>query len=177
MLRSDAAPLGRPITWTRLAIISLDDEVARHTGDGRETAQEPERHRQRRQALLREAAGNQTSYELRRHILIAADVVAAAQAGDAAKLADAQARWAENADVIAAVLASANPRFWKLAAMKAELRTHLRLTAEEAVARCGPTGRRTSRRTTRSTATPCTCPTACERTDQAVPEAVPLAAS
>jgi hypothetical protein len=32
------------------------------------------------------------------------------------------------------VLASVNPRFWKLAAMKAELRTHLRLTTDEAVA-------------------------------------------
>jgi hypothetical protein len=33
------------------------------------------------------------------------------------------------------VLASVNPRFWKLPAMKAELRMHLRLTTEEAVAR------------------------------------------
>jgi hypothetical protein len=46
-----------------------------------------------------------------------------------------QARWARNGDDIAKVLASVNPRFWKLAAMKAELRTHLKLTTDEAVAR------------------------------------------
>ena len=73
--------------------------------------------------------------ELRKHILIAADVVAAAKAGDKAKLADAQARWRKNADEIAALLASVNPRYWKLAAMKSEMRKHLALTTQEAVAR------------------------------------------
>ena len=81
------------------------------------------------------AAGNELTHQLTQHILIAADVIAAAKAGDAAKLADAQARWARNGDDIAKVLASVNPRFWKLAVMKAELSTHLRLTTEEAVAR------------------------------------------
>ena len=123
------------ITWTRLAIISLttkspdtDATVARLLENQSDigNAVKP---------FYGQAAGNRLTSELRRHILIAADVVAAAQAGDAAKLADAQARWAENADVIAAVLASVNPRFWKLATMKAELRTHLRLTTDEAVAR------------------------------------------
>jgi hypothetical protein len=41
-------------------------------------------------------------------------VIAAAKAGDSAKLADAQARWVKNADRIAAVLHSVNPRYWKL---------------------------------------------------------------
>ena len=81
------------------------------------------------------AAGNELTKQLRTHILIAADVIAAAKAGDAAKLADAQARWAKNGDDIAAVLNSVNPRNWRLAAMKAELRTHLTLTTDEAVAR------------------------------------------
>jgi hypothetical protein len=62
-------------------------------------------------------------------------VIAAAKAGDEAKLADAQARWAKNGDDIAAVLASVNPRYWKLGAMKAELRMHLKLTTNEVVAR------------------------------------------
>ena len=47
------------------------------------------------------AAGNALTAELRKHILIAADVIAAAKAGDQAKLADAQARWEQNADDIA----------------------------------------------------------------------------
>ena len=60
----------------------------------------------------------------------AADVIAAAKAGDSAKLADAQARWVKNADQIAAVLHSVNPRHWKLGAMKAEMHRHLDLTTQ-----------------------------------------------
>jgi hypothetical protein len=135
-LRGDMRALWEDhIVWTRLAIISLttgapDTEatVARllknQTDIG--NAVKP---------FYGKAAGNKLTAELRRHILIAADVIAAAQAGDAAALADAQARWSRNGDDIAALLSSANPRHWKRAAMRAELRTHLRLTTEEAVAR------------------------------------------
>jgi hypothetical protein len=123
------------VVWTRLAIISLttgspDTEatVARllrnQTDIG--NAVKP---------FYGKAAGNELTRQLRQHILIAADVIAAAKAGDEAKLADAQARWARNGDEIAKVLASVNARHWKLAAMKAELRLHLKLTTQEAVAR------------------------------------------
>jgi hypothetical protein len=123
------------IVWTRLAIISLttgspDTEatVARllqnQTDIG--NAVKP---------FYGRAAGETLTNELRGHILIAADLVAAAKAGDQAALADAQARWERNADDIAAVLNSVNPRHWKLAKMKAELHKHLKLTTEEAVAR------------------------------------------
>jgi hypothetical protein len=123
------------ITWTRLAIISLttgspDTEatVARllrnQTDIG--NAVKP---------FYGNAAGAKLTAELRRHILIAADVIAAAKAGDAARLADASARWQRNADEIAAVLHSVNPRHFKLAVLKAEMRMHLKLTTQEAVAR------------------------------------------
>jgi hypothetical protein len=123
------------IVWTRLAIISLTTEspdtdatvgrlLENQTDIG--NAVEP---------FYGKAAGDKLTAELRRHILIAAEVVAAAKAGDQTKLTDAQARWSRNGDDIAAVLNSVNPRFWKLGAMKAELRTHLRLTTDEAVAR------------------------------------------
>jgi hypothetical protein len=135
-LRTDMRRLWEDhITWTRLAIISLttaspdtDATVGRllknQTDIG--NAVKP---------FYGRDAGKELTRQLRQHILIAADVIAAAKAGGAAKLADAQARWERNGDDIAKVLASANPRFWKLAAMKAELRTHLRLTTDEAVAR------------------------------------------
>ena len=123
------------ITWTRLAIISL-------TTGSRDTQATVAR-------LLRNqtdignaikpfygrAAGNALTQLLRQHILIAADLIGAAKAGDQAKLADAQARWEANADQIAAFLNRANPRSWKLGAMKTMLREHLRLTTNEAVAR------------------------------------------
>ena len=82
-----------------------------------------------------QAAGNELTRQLREHILIAADLIAAAKAGDQAKLADAQARWQQNADGIAALLHSVNPRYWKLPVMRAEMAMHLKLTTEEAVAR------------------------------------------
>jgi hypothetical protein len=123
------------ITWTRLAIISL-------TTDSPDTKATVGRLLQNQtdignavKPFYGQAAGNELTKQLRSHILIAADVIAAAKAGDAAKLAAAQDRWAQNGDDIAAVLASVNPRFWKLAAMKAELRIHLQLTREEAIAR------------------------------------------
>jgi hypothetical protein len=123
------------ITWTRLAIISLttgspDTEatVARllknQTDIG--NAVKP---------FYGKAAGNELTKQLRLHILIAADLVAAAKAGDQAKLADAQARWKDNAGDIAAVLASVNPRYWKAGALEAMLGVHLTLTTQEAVAR------------------------------------------
>lgn len=135
-LRGDMRALWEDhIVWTRLAIISLihgspDTEatVARLLRNQTDIGDAVK-------PFYGEAAGNELTRQLRGHILIAADLVLAAKAGDTAKLADAQARWARNGDDIARVLASVNPRFWKLAAMKAELRTHLKLTTDEAVAR------------------------------------------
>jgi hypothetical protein len=123
------------IVWTRLAIISLTTGspdtkatvgrlLKNQTDIG--NAVKP---------FYGKAAGNKLTAELRRHILIAADLIAAAKAGDQAKLAEEQANWAKNADDIAAVLASVNPRFFKLSVLKAEMRMHLKLTTEEAVAR------------------------------------------
>ena len=61
-------------------------------------------------------------------------VIAAAKAGDNAALADAQARWTANANGIAALLHSVNPRHWSLATLEDEMHMHLALTTEEAVA-------------------------------------------
>jgi hypothetical protein len=123
------------ITWTRLAIVSLTTDAP----DTEATVSRLLRNQQDIGGALKpfygRAAGDELTKELRTHISIAAEVIAAARAGDAAGLADAQARWARNGDDVAEVLASVNPRSWKLATMKAELRTHLRLTTDEVVAR------------------------------------------
>jgi hypothetical protein len=137
-LRNDMRALWEDhIVWTRLAIISLidgspdtDATVARllrnqtHIGD----ALKP---------YYGDAVGEELTRQLRGHILIAADLVLAAKAGDTAKLADAQQRWRANADDIAAVLNGVNPVFWKLDALEHMLDEHLTLTAQEAVARLG----------------------------------------
>jgi hypothetical protein len=135
-LRSDMRVLWEDhITWTRLAIISLT------TGSPDTQATVGRLLRNQTdignavKPFYGKAAGNALTAKLREHILIAAEVVAAAKAGDKAKLTDAQTRWQQNANEIAALLNSVNPRFWKLGAMKAEMSVHLALTTQEAVAR------------------------------------------
>ena len=123
------------ITWTRLAIISLTTDSADTEATVGRLLQNQTDIGDAVKPFYGEAAGNELTRQLRLHILIAADVVAAARAGDQAKLADAQARWLANADDIAAVLASVNPKYWELATMKAEMHKHLDLTTQEAVAR------------------------------------------
>jgi hypothetical protein len=82
-----------------------------------------------------DAAGDQVTALLRDHILTAAELIAAAKAGDAAGVEAASAAWYQNADGIATALNGLNPRHWPLAEMKAHMKDHLDLTLEEAVAR------------------------------------------
>jgi hypothetical protein len=123
------------VTWTRLAIISLttgspdtDATVGRLLKNQADigNAIKP---------FYGKAAGAQLTKLLREHILIAADLIAAAKAGDQPSLSEAQARWSANADAIARFLNKANPKAWKLRAMKTMLHEHLKLTTQEAVAR------------------------------------------
>jgi hypothetical protein len=135
-LRSDMRKLWEDhVTWTRLAIISLTTGSA----DTQATVARLLRNQvdigNAIKPFYGKAAGNSLTGLLREHILIAADLIAAAKAGDQAKLGDAQARWNANADEIAGFLSHANPRAWKLAAMKSMMREHLKLTTNEAVAR------------------------------------------
>jgi hypothetical protein len=123
------------IVWTRLAIISLTTNAPDTEATVGRLLQNQTDIGNAVKPFYGEAAGDELTRQLRSHILIAAEVISAAKAGDAAKLADAQTRWQQNADVIAGVLASVNPRFWKLEAMKEEMHMHLDLTTEEAVAR------------------------------------------
>lgn len=71
---------------------------------------------------------------LREHILIAADLLTAAKAGDSGALAGLQQRWQANADQIGAFLASQNPR-WSATDMSQMMQMHLEQTLAEATAR------------------------------------------
>jgi hypothetical protein len=135
-LREDMRKLWEDhITWTRLAIISLETGTPDTNATVARLLQNQSDIGDAVKPFYGEAAGVELTKQLRAHILIAADVIAAAKAGDGAKLADAQARWIENADQIAAVLHSVNPRYWPLDVLKAEMHMHLELTTQEAVAR------------------------------------------
>ena len=135
-LRQDMRKLWEDhVTWTRLAVISL-------TTDAPDTQATVGR-LLRNQADLGNAikpfygraAGTALTALLREHIVIAADLIAAAKKGDTAAVSSEQARWQSNADEVAAFLSSANPRSWKPGEMRPMMRSHLRLTTNEVVAR------------------------------------------
>jgi hypothetical protein len=135
-LRNDMRRLWEDhVTWTRLAIISLTTDAPDTEATVGRLLQNQTDIGDAIEPFYGEAAGDELTRLLREHILIAADLVTAARAGDQAAVANAQARWSENADEIAGFLASANPRSWKLGELKAMLHEHLRLTTDEAVAR------------------------------------------
>jgi hypothetical protein len=123
------------VSWTRLAIISL----ATGSPDTKATVARLLRNQSDIGNAIKPyygaKAGTALTGLLRAHILIAADLVAAAKAGDKSKLATEQAAWQRNADSIAGFLNKANPAAWKLGEMKSMLQSHLALTTQEVVAR------------------------------------------
>jgi hypothetical protein len=81
------------------------------------------------------AAGRKLTSLLRTHILDAVPVLEAAKVGDNAKLRAALAAWYANAHQIAVFLSKANPRSWPLKMTDSMMKSHLKLTTAEAVAR------------------------------------------
>ncbi len=121
--------------WTRLAIVSLTSDAP----DAKATVGRLLKNQTDIGNAIKPfygaAAGRQLTTLLREHIVIAADLIAAAKKGDQAGTAAQQARWNDNADRIAAFLSAANPRSWTPAGTKSMMRAHLSLTTDEVVAR------------------------------------------
>jgi hypothetical protein len=123
------------ITWTRVFIISAAADLPDKDAVTQRLLQNQADIGNAIKPYYGAAAGDQLTALLRDHILISADVVAAAKANDQAKLADANSRWSANADQIADFLNKANPKNWPDAEMRAMMHDHLKLTTDEAVAR------------------------------------------
>jgi len=135
-LRSDMRQLWEDhIVWTRMVIVSFAadlpdlnpaiERLLENQGDIGDAIK----------PFYGDAAGNQLTALLRDHIIIAADVLAAAKAGDTEALSGALDRWYANGEDIADFLAAANPASWPRSEMRAMMREHLDLTTQEAVAR------------------------------------------
>ena len=128
------------ITWTRLFIVSVATEsaalpdlaattdrlLANQTDIGNAM-----------KAFYGTTAGDRLTALLRTHILLAAQLLSAAKAGDSAGVATASSAWYANADDIAAFLHAANPANWPLADLQAMMKSHLDLTLKEGVDRLG----------------------------------------
>jgi hypothetical protein len=123
------------ITWTRLFIVSFAAGLPDTDSAAQRLLQNQTDLGSAIKPFYGEAAGRQLTRLLRDHILIAADLLTAAKAGDSAGVADAKARWYANANEIATFLHRANPDEWPLDEMKLMMRKHLDLTLTEAVAR------------------------------------------
>ena len=123
------------IVWTRLFIVSATNDLP----DAPATTERLLRNQRDIGDAIAPfygaAAGAALTTLLRGHILTAAQLVAAAKAGDTTAASRASAHWYANADSIAAFLSAANPEHWPLAALRAGMRMHLDLTLQEAVAR------------------------------------------
>jgi hypothetical protein len=126
------------ITWTRLFIVS----AATESGNLPDLGPTVDRLLQNQTDIgnaikpyYGDAAGDQLTALLRAHILTAADIVAAAKAGDTAAQNAAIADWYANANDIAAFLHAANPTQWPLHDLEMMMRDHLDLTLQEAVHR------------------------------------------
>ena len=80
-------------------------------------------------------AGDGLAALLKEHILGAAELLAAAKGGDQAAVDASGAVSFENADAIGEYLGGANPENWPAADVSAQMRMHLDMTLQEAVAR------------------------------------------
>ena len=120
------------VAWTRMAIISLvfdlpdiDEVISRLLKNADDMGD-----------MIRRLYGDEvaTTYSqlIRDHLLIAADLVNAAIAGDAEAAQEAEARWYENADDIARFLNSVNPYLTE-EAVREMFYEHLALTKQEAI--------------------------------------------
>ena len=79
-------------------------------------------------------AGQKLTGLLKQHVLIAADLIKAAKAGNQSKQEEADSKWHKNAEDIADLLSGANPN-WPRATLVDLLNTHLSTTTAEVVAR------------------------------------------
>jgi hypothetical protein len=122
------------ITWTRLVIVSIANDLPDTGPTVQRLLQNQVDLGDAIKPFYGDAAGEQLTALLTDHILIAAEILQAAKAGDTATLNEALERWYANADDIAEFLHAANPKNWPLEEMKMMMRDHLDLTLREAVA-------------------------------------------
>ena len=123
------------ITWTRLFVVSAVAELPDKGPTTQRLLQNQADIGNAVRSFYGDAAGDRLTALLKEHIITASDLVAAAKAGQTAKMEDAKIRWYANADEIAAFLSGANPKNWPQAEMKSMMRAHLDLTTAEVVAR------------------------------------------
>ncbi len=122
------------VTWTRLAIV----DVAAGAADAGPTVDRLLQNQVDLGNAIKpfygEAAGNELTSLLTTHIVLAANILVDAKAGDTTGVNENVTAWYANANDIAGFLSAANPRHWPLDSMQSMMKTHLDLTLQEGVA-------------------------------------------
>ena len=119
------------VVWTRLFIVSTLADLPDAPATTERLLQNQTDIGNAVKPYYGDAAGTKLTGLLRDHILIAADIVTGAKAGDTAKVNAAKAKWTANADEIAVFLNGANPKNWPATEMKTMMHDHLALTTTE----------------------------------------------
>lgn len=120
------------VAWTRMAIISLTFNLPDIEFVLKRLLKNATDMGNMIRRLYGDTVAKTYSTLIQEHLLIAADLVKAAIAGDEKAANEAERKWFENADQIATFLYSVNP-FLTEEAVREMFYTHLRLTKEEAV--------------------------------------------
>ena len=120
------------IVWTRLAIISIIQGLPDVDLVTKRLLQNPVDFKEVLKRFYGDEIASKFSDLLKSHLVIAAQLVKAAKAGDNKAAADAEKRWYANADEIAVFLGRINP-YWSQENWKTMLYEHLRMTKSEAV--------------------------------------------
>lgn len=132
LMRNERSLWEEHVAWTRMAIISLtfklpdvDFVLARllKNADDMGNMFRP---------IYGEEAANTYATLIKEHLLVAADLVKAAIAGNTQGAAEAERKWYANADKIAVFLSNVNP-YLPREKVRQMFYTHLRLTKQEAV--------------------------------------------
>jgi murein DD-endopeptidase MepM/ murein hydrolase activator NlpD len=119
------------ITWTRLTITSMVFNLPDVEPTTNRLLRNPKDFEAALAPLYGPAAAARFSELLREHLVLAAELVNAAKAGDSMRASEIERRWYDNARAIAALLARINP-YWSQQQWENMLFEHLRLVKAEA---------------------------------------------
>jgi hypothetical protein len=122
------------ITWTRLFIVSASADLSDTSATTQRLLRNQDDIGDAMKPFYGRAAGERLTALLREHIVIAADLLAAAKVGDQAAVERHSRAWYRNANQIGDFFNDANPRHWPRREMRSMMREHLDLTLTEAVA-------------------------------------------
>ena len=120
------------VFWTRLTILSMVFGLPDVDVVTKRLLRNPKDFEAALRPLYGDRIASRFADLFTRHLVIAAELVKAAKAGNSRAAADAEKRWYANADEIAAFLASINP-YWSEENWKNMLYKHLAMTKSEAV--------------------------------------------